>query len=238
LIAKHDGGYWYIYTIHDGVRKRIFGPCGESLGENLSLVTRYEAEDVIKLYIADGIHSLMSINILDKGNPQINISYLTTVKAHQMNKPVVTSTGTAGTFKPGMVQYAYILYNKYGSHTNISPLSDMYNVTTGNRGESATKTVSFSANISIDETVSNLYKKIKLYRILYTQIGQDPIVSLIADADLTDISFTYQDSGINIANLSVDEFVGIDNYNIFPNEIESKNDYLFSGNVKDYLKAN
>lgn len=244
LIAKHDGGYWYIYTIHDGVRKRIFGPCGESLGENLSLVTRYETEDVIKLYIADGMHSLMSINILDKIDPQAdtsyftNISRLTTVKAHQMNKPIVTSTGTAGTFKPGMVQYAYILYNKYGSHTNISPLSDMYNVTTGNRGESAAKTVSFSANISIDETVSNLYKKIKLYRILYTQIGQDPIVSLIADADLTYIPFTYQDSGINIANLSVDEFVGIDNYNIFPNEIESKNDYLFSGNVKDYLKAN
>lgn len=239
LIARaKDTGSWYIYTIHNGVRKRIFGPCGDQIGQNISLVTRYETEDVIKLYIADGVHSLMSINILENGDVQNDISYLTTIKNHTMYKPTITLTGTSGSFKPGMVQYAYVLYNKYGSHTNISPLSDMCNVTGGARGESSTKTVSFSANIQIEETASNLYKKIKLYRILYSQIGQDPIISLISDSDLSNVAFTYQDSGVDIASLSVDEFIGIDNYNIFPNEIESKNDYLFSGNVKDYLKIN
>ena len=79
---------------------------------------------------------------------------------------------------------------------------------------------------------------LRLYRILYTQIGQDPTISLIADDDLTNESFSYLDNGTKIINLSVDEFLALDNYNVFPNEIESKNDYLFSGNVKDYLKTN
>lgn len=238
FIAQDSTTGWCIYTIHNNIRKLIFGPCTEALGDSISLVARYETEDVIKLYIADGVHSLMSINILEDLEEKTNISSITTVKEHEAKKPVITSTGTSGTFKPGMVQYAYVLYNKYGSHTNLSPLSDMCNVIGGNRGEAATKTVSFSADISISETVSYKYKKIKLYRILYAQIGQDPIISLIADDDLQDTQFTYRDTGVNIVNLSVDEFIALDNYNIFPNEIESKNDYLFSGNVRDYLKAN
>ena len=240
FIAQYSTEGWCIYTIHNNVRKLIFGPCTEALGDNISLVARYETDDVIKLYIADGVHSLMSINILEdlQQDATSDISTLTTIKQHSMVKPIVGSFGTSGTFKPGMAQYAYILYNKYGSHTNLSPLSNMVNVKSGNRGESAAKTVSFSATISVSETTSYLYKKIRLYRILYTQIGQDPTISLIADDDLTNESFSYLDNGTKIINLSVDEFLALDNYNVFPNEIESKNDYLFSGNVKDYLKTN
>lgn len=239
---------WYILRLHNGTLKYIFGPCGDMIGDNISTVLRCEADGIIKLYIADGVHSLMSINIATDNSDSVptNISYLTTVKQRSLHKIQDVTLGTSGTFVPGMVQYAYVLYNKYGEQSDLSPLSDMYSISKdAYTGESNTKTVKFSAQLKIPETTGSYYEKIKVYRIHYQQIGQDPIISLIVDSDLqaptilpVENYFTYNDIGTDIIKLSVDEFLAIENFYVYPNEIESKNDYLFAGNCKDYLKAN
>lgn len=250
IVITSTGREWSIYKLHyitssdriqNGLKEElIFGPCANMIGSNISMVTRWESDSVVKLYIADGKHSLMSINIMDVKNPvPTDISYLLSLKEHTLKKPEITpNVGQGGTFKPGVVQYAYTLYNKYGSESNISPLSNMYNVTgDATEGTPNTKTVSFSANIQIDET-KGVYNKIKIYRILYTQIGQDPLIGLIYDDDLPSSgNVSYIDAGTEIQNISVDSFLAEDDFFLYPNEIESKNNYLYLANVKDYFTA-
>jgi hypothetical protein len=51
--------------------KTIFGPCNELLGyekdkperNKISLVTKWESEKIIKLYIADGVNPILYVNI-------------------------------------------------------------------------------------------------------------------------------------------------------------------------------
>jgi hypothetical protein len=71
----------------------VFGPCEEPLWDKngndykLSLVTRWESNENVKLYIADGVHSLMIVNIMeDNGLSFTNIS---TKENIMLTQPVV-----------------------------------------------------------------------------------------------------------------------------------------------------
>jgi hypothetical protein len=59
---------WCIWRIYGEDIDLIFGPCTDTLGDAVSLVTRYEDDDNVKLYIADGKHPLMMINVADPAN--------------------------------------------------------------------------------------------------------------------------------------------------------------------------
>jgi len=90
----------------------------------LSLVTRYEAENNIKLYIADGKHRIMSFNITkDNGS---NIEDVTAQPKIILNKP--THELCDGILKAGVYQYSYRVYNKHEKTSNISPLTDLINI--------------------------------------------------------------------------------------------------------------
>jgi len=58
LMREGDNGPWI-------VKYESTGDPDEKFGEYLSLVTRWETENDVKLYIADGIHELMYINLKD-----------------------------------------------------------------------------------------------------------------------------------------------------------------------------
>ena len=115
---------WSIYRIdvnagegQDNVTT-IAGPFEEQIwpddrdGETkpLSLVTRWEADDNIKLYIADGIHSLMPINIAQHYDGTFEDIFQASTK---MLLPIIaTVTESQGAIIPGVVmQYAYIIYS-------------------------------------------------------------------------------------------------------------------------------
>ena len=99
----------------------LFGPCNESLGGPVSLVTRYEDEDNVKLYIADGKHALMQLNITEPTN-STDIKSISSSTEHTFDQLTVTNLST-GSLAPAVVQYAYVLYNKYGKSSQVSPLS-------------------------------------------------------------------------------------------------------------------
>jgi hypothetical protein len=63
---------WYVYrfTNQPNSAELLFGPCEKEIwnGHNpdnasISLLTRYESSNNVKLYIADGIHELMTVRI-------------------------------------------------------------------------------------------------------------------------------------------------------------------------------
>ena len=224
-----------IWKIQNGEKILLFGPCKELIPDSLSLATRYEDDDNIKLYIADGKHAMMYINVAPVPDPkhvETDISKISTTTEHTFGG-FSNFIKISGTLKPAVVQYAYVLYNKYGNSSQLSPLSNPQVIAKDKEGFRAEINSTIGFSFTINENKNSGYNKIKVYRITYQEVGQDPTVELIVDDYLNQGSNkTVIDSGLSaISTLSVSEFLALQKIVLIPKEIESKNNYLFASNV-------
>jgi hypothetical protein len=104
-----------------------------------STVTRWESNDNVKLYIADGIHPLMQVDISWKEEPTLIESFdgLYQTGGGNVFHGFGDIVRTSGLLKPAIVQYAYVLYKKNGGRSNISPSTQpisLYSDSTIHRG--------------------------------------------------------------------------------------------------------
>lgn len=228
-----------------------------TIPRKFSITLRYEDEDNIKLYIADGIHPIMVLNIA-KDNTQINIDQIQSYPAIRFTKPIFCGL-IPGRLKAGLVQYSYRLYNKNGVATDVSPTTRLIPVVSSSSAINNNGILEFPVGKDINglnqEETSNVGVKLKLkidsqydyldrilvYRITYVQNGQLPIIELISDreieADKDGFMYAY-DTGQNALQvLTLEEYNAMSGIHIIPKVIESKNDYLFAANIKDELST-
>lgn len=237
---QHDG--WCVWTIkEDGSTFRCFGPCQDDLGENISLVTRYESDDVIKLYIADGKHYILSMNVTkDCGH---EIDDICQIKKQILFAPKFEGY-TKGKMESGIVQYSYKLYNKHGDSSDCSFESEQIPIiNAGNsfsnsgleQGDKSECGVKISIDITKDQ--KDRYGKCIIYRIHTYQVGQPPIIGIVYDSQITSTSIKFIDQGKQpLQIITAEEYFGQNGLSIIPKHIESKNDYLFAANV-EYVMA-
>lgn len=195
----------------------------------LSLVTRWESDDNVKLYIATGKTNVLSINIVEdqQGSDFDNIFGVEKIKLIPVTARVTEQTGA---IIPGVViQYAYTVYKLNGAGTTLSMLSNSV-VETINEvlGYKSELNGEYVIEITLPEMLLDRY--VRLYRIAYSKSGQLPRVDIIYDRQCK--STIIYDSGQSIQNISSAEFVATNKLAIYPKEIESKGDYLFAANVK------
>ena len=214
----------------------IFGDCTEKIwNENdiphISAVLNYESDSNIKLYFVDdtGKHGIMSINITG-GYQGYDIKTLVGNIGRVPQPASIKVSNKNGSLDSPRVQYAYRLYNEFGSASNVSILSKLLSVfKTGGEGFGKIRSTNRAVDVSINHTMS-FYNKIEIYRIAYYDSGQKPRIFLIRDIDFT-CNITITDIGENIHEISVDEFLALDNTEINPKIIENKNNYLFAANL-------
>lgn len=206
------------------------GNGGELFGDKLSLVTRWENDKDIKLYIADGIHGLLYINLysgqamkqgIDSIKSNVNVTLF----------PITAELSTSGgTLPPVKVQYAYRLYKQGGASTSLSPLSNIVTLYDGIKGYSNTiKNTSKAVTVTIANQASIVLNYLQIYRISYQQIGQAPTVHLIYDGKFKK---THTDTGVNVEETAFEDFLAMFYQNITPRVIESKEDHLFAANMR------
>lgn len=225
--------------------------------DKFSITLRYEDEDNIKLYIADGIHSIMVLNIAED-NINLNISQIQSYPAIKFTKPVFCGF-IEGKLKPALVQYSYRLYNKNGVSTDVSPttrlipiigasnISKRDDLLAFNAGkdiyglsENETSNVGIKLKFKIDEQYDYL-DHILVYRITYVQNGQLPTVELISDREIkvdeNNMMEFYDTGQQSLQMITLEEYNSMSGIHIIPKVIESKNDYLFAANIKDELST-
>lgn len=211
----------------------VFDPDGGSFfnGSNeVSLVIRYESSKLINLYVADGIHSLMSINIAD-GNLVVGfdgVQQSENIYLPQLSASITSST--YGSIPPAKIQYIYRLYKVGGSATTLSQISRIITLYKNeNQGyDDATAYASYSVKLDLKSDIKTLdYDKMQIFRISYQQVGQVPITHLIYD---NDIISTYIDSGRNEEETDIATLLSYQKLDIHPKVIESKENYLFAAN--------
>ena len=248
---------WYIYRLdYDGESFSnpvlIFANDGENadkeyrLGgdegvEKLSIVCRYEDENNVKVYIADGVHSMLIVNILNKTEYE-DISQIESFKSITLN-PLIFSRLTTGNLSAGMVQYSYSLYSKKGSQSEASVPTKLipivknanYNQTEGKEieGDDEGKQVGAGVVLKLPVIETELFDKIKVYRIFYTQNGQQPTIETIVDTNIEYIDYISDTGQHALETLTIEEYNSLAGIHIIPKVLESKFDYLFAANIKD-----
>lgn len=240
---------------------KIFGPCNDwniyesdenknnRIRNRLSIVGRQERPDNIKLYIADGIHQILIIDVLND-QPITSVNDISTNSYKSLLPPKITDI-TYGSLKAGKNQYAFQFYSKYKQQTSMSPLSRLINIVNiiddgyefngANEGNFTNMGVKLKIQIPDDSN----YDLIKIYRVYYQQNSETPDIDLIFDGRFISTAennkkyFYHIDSSNNSINkISVDDFNSKFGLYMIPRVIESKDDYLFAAQIKEYRNTN
>lgn len=239
---------WAVYRIEhkNGELKvyKIFGWCTTPIGTEtkISTVLKWEADEKLQLYIADGEHPLMKINMYDDTH-SLDIKYISSQIQHvDLNKIAIDSVLNGGSLQSGLIQYCYRLYNKNNISTQLAPLSEVKAIVNNSSSTRAgglqnqeVSSMGLRIKVGISNNISNLYPKIQVYRIQYLVNGQLPKVSLVFDNyyDKDGNNFYFDDLGQNsLQELTVEEFNSMQGIEIIPKVIESKNNILFAGNIQ------
>ena len=239
--------------------KMIFGPCGDwniyedkdkKVKNRLSIVGRKEGEDNVKLYIADGIHQILIMDVLTDTIPT-SINDISTNSYESLLPPKISQI-TYGSLKAGKNQYAFQFYSKYKQQTSMSPLSRLINVVNivddfyEFKGEKDGNFTNMGVKLKIQIPKDSNYDLIKIYRVYYQQNSETPDVDLIFDGKFESVIegdekkyFYYLDSSNDSINkISVNDFNSKFGLYMIPRIIESKDDYLFAAQIKEYRDTN
>lgn len=224
----------------------VFGPCTDMLQSKINLNTYYEDYDNYKLYIADGKHPLMQINLTKDANKDkyYLMNQITAYPSVLFNKPVFCGL-ISGNLKAGLVQYSYQLYNKYGNQTEISPSTKLIPLHNGSteisnsiKGYEKDKNTNkgVKVKIKVESKYLTQFTNIILYRVMYIENGQLPTIEKIADERLSDYDngtiYIYDTGQDALSKLTLEEYNSMTGIHIIPKVIETKNDYLFAANIK------
>lgn len=222
-------------------KQLIFGPCSDwEFDGRLSIVGRIENVDNMKLYIADGIHQIIVLDIFPN-TVYTSINSLLSSDDSIMFPPEIQQI-TSGNLKSGVNQYSYQLYSRYKQSTNISPMTKQipivsrlgdYNYVGKLQGENTNMGVQLG--IHIDDV--NTYNTIRLYRIHYDKAATVPEVHIIYEGD-TKEDFVFTDANdSHIGQITPEEYNQMSEFYIIPKAIESKDNYLFAAQIKEVSKA-
>lgn len=226
----------------------VISNCPETIGNKyknkLSCILNYESEDNIKLYIADGEHYLLVINIAKTYPNPTDIGLLEAVPRIALN-PIKIVDIVDGSIENPVVQYSYQVYSRYGQQSEVSPITRLLSLPSNKidynkdgksvEGVAPEKSTNCGVRLSIDvSNVPNEFDKIKIYRISYQQNGQLPLIELIYDDNYTDMSYVFIDSGMTaLSTLTLEEFNSISGQHIIPRIIERKDNMLFAANITE-----
>lgn len=265
IITRNTDNTWSVYTFDNAIGKddkctsqdfskiTTFKPIFNSKEEldesyingdknSFDVVCRWEDDDNVKLYIADGVNPVMIINLKgDETTDKTSINSISSKPTVKLFPPKVVEV-ISGKIKTGMVSYAYRMYSKYNQSSEISPATRMYptvnNTKNRYRGSDYDKYTNCGFKIMIDvrsisENVPQ-FDHIEIYRILYQVTGQVPTIELIGNVRInTGEQYIYYNDVGNAAlsTLTLEEFNTMSGLHIIPQVIESKNDYMFAAKI-------
>ena len=165
--------------------KRLFrGDLGFSYKHPIEAISFYENADIRKVYWTDGLNQPRVINIatasdvMSKWNTD-SFNFVRTLKLNE-NVTIERNIVANGNFAPGVIQYAFTYFDKYGQESNIFYTSPLYYISYNNRGASPEDKVSNSFNIVITN-VDKRFDYVRIYSIHRTSINATPDVRRVVD---------------------------------------------------------
>lgn len=243
VLFTTDNGTDYIYRLELDVQRfkalQLYtGKLNFNTLNPIETLGIYENEDIQKVYWVDGINQARVINIVASipvRSKWDNNSFDFVQKLKLTETITVSRNDTAsGLFAPGVIQYAFSYYNKYGQQSNIFHTTTLQYISFSNRGASPEDKVSNSFTINISN-IDNRFDYIRVYSIHRTSIDDTPTVRNIVDLPINAISrvdnISYTDNGTTGSIIDPTELLYIGGDDIVFKTITQKDNTLFLGNI-------
>ena len=242
VIFTKDDNYDYINRIKfcDELELDIIykGNLNFSLSNPIEALAIYENDEVQKVYWVDGLNQPRVVNISDSaiGKQNYNDNSFDFVTTLQLNERVEISKGSAsGKFTPGVIQYAFTYYNKYGQESNIFYISRLHYITNSDRGASPEDIVNASFNIDI-ENIDSSFDFLRIYSIYRSSVNSTPVVTRLSDIEIKDSHINYTDTNSGGESVDPGFLLYVGGESISAGTMTHKDNTLFLGNLK--LKTN
>lgn len=174
---------WFNNKVLTG--ERLFrGDLGFNYKHPIETISFYENTDIRKVYWTDGLNQPRVINIAAASDvvSKWNTDSFNFVRTLNLNEKVTIERNIVanGSFAPGVIQYAFTYFDKYGQESNIFYTSPLYYISYNNRGASPEDRVSNSFNIEVTN-VDKRFDYIRIYSIHRTSINATPDVKRVVD---------------------------------------------------------
>jgi hypothetical protein len=200
----------------------------------------HEAELVQKIYWVDGRNQPRVINITKRELTGKDDCYSGTspfdfVSTLQLDEIVsVERLPLGGTFAPGIVQYAFTYYNKYGQESNIFYITPQIYITDSDRGSKPEEICANSFNITI--TGLDNFDFIRIYAIHRSSLGAEPTVRLVTDLSI-DTEVSYIDNGVTGESVDPTQLLYMGGEQIIASTMAAKDGTLFLGNIETIRRS-
>jgi len=217
----------------------------------ISIVTRYENSDNIKVYYAVEGSFIRVINIAesnDTSNRLLTSSTMEIIPSAILDAPIVESLNS-GKLNAGIIQYCYQLVAWTGAETELSPMSPIIHLTDSTMGSSNAdyigtdlgttygKPSSKSVRLKINIPTTGIFKSVKLISVYYFNYSDAPIITVVKDSliPVNSSGFVYIEDGGTEASgeLTQAELQAIGSTIFKTALIESKDNILFAANTID-----
>ena len=218
----------------------------------IKAVAKYEAPTIQKVYWVDGYNVVryanVAANLTVDGTVYTSNNYMSADKfdflpKFNVSKPVLTNI-TGGKINTGIIAYAYQLYILNGAETAISPLSDPISIVSDNdflnnsntyKGAPVKVDSGKGCVLQIDNRYNVGFNRLRLYRVEYEYINQEPRIVIAAESDISTSGgmVSIIDVGDDLGTITTDQF-NIDSTELFSaQDIATKNARLFVSNITE-----
>lgn len=220
---------------------RLFrGNLGFNYKHPIETISFYENTDIRKVYWTDGLNQPRVINIAAASDvvSKWNTDSFNFVRRLKLNESISIERNIVvnGSFAPGVIQYAFTYFNKYGQESNIFYTSPLYYISYNNRGASPEDIVSNSFNIEVTN-VDTRFDYIRIYSIHRTSINAIPDVRRVVDLALSIAKVTYTDNGSSGDSVDPTELLYIGGEEVVFGTMAQKDNTLFLGDIETKRKT-
>lgn len=223
--------------------KRLFrGDLGFNYKHPIETISFYENADIRKVYWTDGLNQPRVINIAAASDivSKWNTDSFNFVRTLSLNEEITIERNIVanGSFAPGVIQYAFTYFNKYGQESNIFYTSPLYYISYNNRGASPEDKVSNSFNIEV-ANVDRRFDYIRIYSIHRTSINATPDVRRVVDLapPINIAKVTYTDNGSSGDSVDPTELLYIGGEEVVFGTMAQKDNTLFLGDIETKRKT-
>ena len=207
----------------------------------IEAISFYENDSIRKVYWTDGLNQPRVINIAASSDiiskwDNNSFDFVRKLKLQEdveINRDLVSG----GTFAPGVIQYSFTYFNKYGQESNIFYTSPLFYISYNNRGASPEDNVgnSFSINISGADTS---FDYVRVYSIHRTSINATPTCKIVIDlAILESGDINYTDNGISGSTIDPTELLYVGGEEVVFGTMAQKDNTLFLGDIENKRKV-
>lgn len=162
-----------------------FGSLGFNPNYPLETLVSYESETVQKVYWTDGLNQPRVINIVGNIEKNNNTQFDFLPELQLEEEVSVTKMFGTGEFPPGVIQYAFTYYKKYGQESNIFYTTPLQYISYVDRGGAPDSKIANAFKISI-ANIDRHFDYLRIYSILRTSLNATPLCKRVADLPLAE----------------------------------------------------